>query len=232
MTGNRRAGHGEESHGGANRLLVEGRDDENVVGQILLRHYPEGIGGFGFHFVGSRDEIGVRGVLKQLPIRARLDAIVGAIVDADGDPRARWQSIRDRLLAVGYRDLALDPARPGLIVPADPARGLARLGVWIMPDNLAAGALEDFLRTLASSDPLMARAERVVDDIVADGCARFDPATARSKAIVHSYLAWQAQPGQPYGLAVKARVFEVDHPLARSLVEWLVELFGAPPIRG
>lgn len=206
-------------------LLVEGPDDEHVIGQMLLRRHPEGRRGLSFDFAGNK---GVENVLEQLKTLAFLNdtEVVGAVIDADGDPTARWAAVRDRLRAIGHRDIGEGPTGRSLIVPADPSKGLARVGVWMMPDNLAPGALEDFLRALASTDPAMQHATGVVDDVIDRGLAAFEPATQKSKAIVHSYLAWQATPGQPYGLAVKARTFDTDHALADAFLAWLTELFG------
>ena len=69
-----------------------------------------------------------------------------------------------------------------------------RVGVWLMPDNRRIGALEDFLKDLIDdSDPLLRHAEKSTAEAKARG-ARF-PEKYSKKALVHSWLAWQEEPG-------------------------------------
>lgn len=215
-------------------LLVEGPDDMNTIAQLMLKRHPhlEPTSWFDFPRVDGLEAEGADAILSQLRLRARASAenIVGAVLDADGAPTRRWQGILDRLDAEGYADLPPEPAAAGLIVPADPIRGLARVGVWLMPDNLSAGMLEDFLHRLNATDALMQYAAATVDALPPE-LRRFDPATRRSKAVVHTHLAWQAEPGKPYGLAIKANHLATDHPLADAFVAWLEALFGPPPER-
>lgn len=216
-------------------LLVEGPDDQHTITQLALKHHPrlDPAAWFDFPRLEGTAADGAEAILTQLPIRARANAdhVIGAILDADASPADRWRSVLARLSAAGYPDLpAPDTLAAGLVVPADPIRGLARVGVWLMPDNLTAGMLEDFLHRMNATDPLMQHAAATVDALPAALC-RFDPATRRSKAVVHTYLAWQHEPGKPYGLAIKANLLATDHPLAGALLDWLHKLFGPPPLR-
>ena len=52
--------------------------------------------------------------------------------------------------------------------------------------------------------------------------------TYRSKALIHTWLAWQEEPGTPLGLAVTKRYLDADHALARQFVQWLRRLFPPP----
>ena len=45
---------------------------------------------------------------------------------------------------------------------------------------------------------------------------------------MHTWLAWQEEPGIPLGLAVTKRYLDVDHVLARQFLQWLQRLFPAP----
>ena len=47
----------------------------------------------------------------------------------------------------------------------------------------------------------------------------------RSKALIHTWLAWQEDPGTPLGLAVTKRYLDGDHALAQQFVQWLLRLF-------
>src|SRR5271157_1332160 len=89
--------------------------------------------------------------LESVPIRLKAseeDDIVGVVVDADTDLNSRWQSLRDRLLKLGYANVPQDPVSGGAILAPPGEKLLPRMGIWIMPDNKARGILEDFLRFL------------------------------------------------------------------------------------
>jgi hypothetical protein len=45
------------------------------------------------------------------------------------------------------------------------------------------------------------------------------------KAQLHTWLAWQDEPGTQLGLAVKRRYLQGDAPLAADFVHWLKRLF-------
>ena len=205
-------------------LLVEGRDDLHVV---LHLSRARGI-------CLRSDEVVCCGGIESLLDRVRIDimntkeGILGIIVDADDDVTARWESIRNRLHRAGYRDIPREPERTGTIIaaPSGDSR-LPLIGVWIMPDNNAHGNLEDFLSFLVPSYPnnrLFEYAQHCVMSIPDD--ALLFPVPARSKAVMHTWLAWQEEPGKPLGLAITMRFFDSDSPRVNDFVAWLRELLG------
>lgn len=100
-----------------------------------------------------------------------------------------------------------------------------RVGVWLMPDNRSVGALEQFLETLVATDdkllPLAVESTATAKMRGADF-----PDSARSKAVLHAWLAWQTRPGVPYGTAIAARFFMDDSNTALAFVGWFKRLFG------
>jgi hypothetical protein len=50
-------------------------------------------------------------------------------------------------------------------------------------------------------------------------------AVDRSKAIIHTYLAWQDEPGRPMGPAITKQALQPDTNIARSFTSWLIQLF-------
>jgi hypothetical protein len=200
-------------------LLVEGRDDREVVYQFCNHH---GIANKALFTVKDKD--GIESLLDDLRLRLRMDvSVLGVLVDADADPGTRWQQLASTVSPLGYR-LPTSPVEAGTIVPP-PGPNRPRLGLWMMPDNRVEGMLEDFLlRLTRDGDPLMARAHGVVDAIP-EAERRFAIAH-RSKAAVHTWLAWQAEPGTPLGQAITKRYLDpLRHP-APAFRAWLVELFG------
>ena len=125
-------------------LLVEGTDDEHVLKHIC-----------GNRGVARLDEVKPHGsvdtLLESIPVRLKASEegdIVGVVIDADTDVKARWHSLRDRLINVGYQNVPADPTLDGTILDPPARTLLPRVGVWIMPDNRTSGILEDFLRFL------------------------------------------------------------------------------------
>ena len=127
------------------RLLVEGREEERVIPELIEKNgiawgksedsWPVKIDEFG----------GVEKLLKPGVIEAKLKSSglshLGILVDADDVLENRWAAIRDRC-SRAFPNLPKTFPDSGIIVQNEP--GL-RLGVWIMPDNKTAGMLETFL---------------------------------------------------------------------------------------
>ena len=45
------------------------------------------------------------------------------------------------------------------------------------------------------------------------------------KAQLHTWLAWQEQPGTPLGLAITNRYLDANAPHAQKLMDWIRQLF-------
>ena len=207
----------------ANRriLLVEGVDDEHVMKHIC-----------GNHGIPRLDEIrqhgGASRLLESVPVRIKASEegdVVGLIIDADTDLDARWRSIRGGIVEMGYNNAPEVPVPDGTILAPPAGTLLPRLGIWIMPDNRANGILEDFLRFLVPQpDALLEHVERSVADIP-DEERRFRRPEDEPKAIIHTWLAWQQEPGKPFGTAITARFLDPSVTEARVLASWLRRLF-------
>lgn len=206
-------------------LWVEGKDDQAVVENLCLKDRTP-------HVFVVVEKGSVEKVLDgfDLELRAADVERFGIVVDADVDPQARWHSIRSTLNAQGYAEVPERLGPDGIILPATPHR--PRFGAWIMPDNAAPGALEDFAATLVpDGDTLWSVAGEAVDGIP-DENRRF-PAVRRSKAHMHTWLAWQAYPGSPMGQAIGKGDLDAHAPSARRFVSWLRRLMtDAPPEEG
>lgn len=200
-------------------LLVEGRDDREVVYQFCNHHLIDNQSLFS---VEVKD--GIESLLDDLRIRPRGSvSVLGVLVDADLDPAARWQQIATIVTPLGYT-LPEVPLESGTIVPS-PSPARPRLGVWMMPDNRVEGMLEDFLlRLTQDGDRLLTRARTAVQDIPEED-RRF-ALVHRSKAAVHTWLAWQAEPGTALGQAITKRYLDPSRHPAPAFRDWLLELFS------
>ncbi len=224
------------------QLLVEGKDDRHVVWQLCVQHrLPElfavVIPGQDWderlapstrqtQTTAHEDEAaGIAELLKDVPVRMRQPGLrtLGIMVDANEDLLGRWQAVRGAVARGGHRSVPDQPPADGWISAA--TNGL-RVGAWLMPDNRAPGTLEDFAaRLIPDDDLLLPRAVSALQEIEAAGLRRYRVAH-RPKALIHTWLAWQENPGHPMGLAIKAGALRHDAPPALEFVAWLRRLFG------
>ena len=198
-------------------LYVEGTDDRHVVRHLLRRH---GTDSSEVEIKAVEGKDALFGAIRTA-VRTPTGRSVGFVLDADQAPQDRWQAVRSRLDAVGL-NLPSDIPFAGFVGEAERYR--VRVGVWLMPDNRQAGALEKFLEGLVGSgDALFARAEASTT-IAREKGAAF-PDGKRRKAVPHSWLAWQEKPGLPYGSALNAHYFGHDSSAALAFVKWFEQVF-------
>lgn len=200
-------------------LMVEGTDDEHVVKHICGKRQLGTIETI--HPYGGKDplleSIGTR--LKESDISA-----LGLILDADTDLQARWQAVTDRLNTSGYNNIPGIPSHEGTVIAPPLNSLLPKVGIWLMPDNRLPGILEDFLLFLVpNGDALLDHANHAIDSIPA-GRRRFDD-LKKSKARIHTWLAWQEEPGKPFGQAITARYLDPNLPAADAFSRWLQRTF-------
>jgi hypothetical protein len=148
---------------------------------------------------------------------------IGVIVDADDvGAESRWQSLESFLKNSDEIDLATI-TRPGggrLIHGEN-----LTIGIWIMPDNISTGNLEHFLETLIpEGDDLLTFAQETLNTLGERGLKEFS-AVKEQKAKLHTWLAWQKEPGKPFGTAVESRYFDVNSPNLNGFVEWFSATF-------
>ncbi len=200
-------------------LLVEGVDDEHVLKHLC-----------GQRGVPTLEEItplgSVERLLESFPVRLKESDVeaLGVVIDADLDIAARWRSLGDRLKKAGYEGVPDEPDADGTILSPPPKSLLPRVGIWIMPDNQTEGILEDFLRLLVPpSSRLFDHVESSVAAIPAG--ERLFSFRDQPKAIMHTWLAWQAEPGKPFGTAITAKFLDANVAQVDVLVAWLKNLF-------
>ena len=197
-------------------LLVEGNDDLHVIANLLQHHnFPEV-----FEILVKN---GIDRILETLPVQLKASGIkrVGIVVDADTTAELRWASIRGILIAEGYHNAPIFPEKAGTIVSQDDQ---PRFGLWIMPDNKIPGMLEDFAAcSISPDDALCTRARRAVEEIPPEH--RLFAERHITKAYIHTWLAWQQDPGTPMGLAITKRYLDATAPEAESFLAWLRRLF-------
>ena len=217
-------------------LLVEGIDDASVIGNLLNEN--------GFKTLRKSEQVNDKEtdiiIRDKGSDRKVLNSLKDEIKTADRDKQPgdavanRWASVIDRLRAIGYINLPMNPDPNGTIVeaeirdaPTDP--NLPRCGIWIMPDNSGTGKLEDFVKQLIPPErnDLWLRANRVVREIPAS--ERLFNELDEIKAHIHTFLAWQSRPGVPMGTAIGAKYLLADTPEVQRFLNWVRNLFVLLP---
>ena len=224
-------------------LVVEGHDDKFLINALLcangFKRPTSGLFGTTSHsedtpppFVLVRDEWErdtalqihvaqgfpeIKTTVKTLinPDSIRALAIVA---DMDLHDDNRWSSIQSWLRERGFSKVPASVPSAGL-VHAEP--GLPVLGVWLMPDNLSEGMAETFAGQLVPADDEgWQHATNVVTGLP-DTVRRFRPDRDHHKALLHTWLAWQEEPGCKTGEAVKKGLLVAQAPPAQAFVGWI-----------
>lgn len=213
--------------GATRQLFVEGRDDQWVIANIAL------LSGFSLQDPKARDfNIVAKDSVEQVIAAAR-EAIepeyeierLGVVIDRDTFERNNWVRLAEAFRP--HYTISEDFPHVGGTILRPNEAGRPVVGVWLMPDNKSEGMLEDFLISMVpSGDQLLAHAQAVVPAVPASA-GRFQQ-IHQSKAIAHTWLAWQRSPGLPFGTAIKCGYLDVRAALPNTFAEWLNLLFKAP----
>jgi hypothetical protein len=204
-------------------LVVEGKDDLFALIGVLSEQ--------GVNFGKEKVTFDARapyvkecgGLDNALPVFATeakgTKRVLGLVVDADDSAASTWRKVRDRIPAAFEAPEELPAA--GWVGSADGRR----LGVWLMPDNLGSGKLEDWLAGLIRpEDRVWPHAKEATDAAIRLGAPL--PEKDRVKGEIHAWLAWRKEPGHPFGTAMEAKSFDAHHASARPFVAWFRRLYG------
>jgi len=138
----------------------------------------------------------------------------------------RWNSIKSKISkSEKYKDIPKELPPNGLVL--EPKEKYSpKIGVWIMPNNNTEGMLEDFVSQLADEeDVLMKEAEQVLNSLEKRNIQKYKN-VHRAKAKIHSFLAWQDEPGKPMGQAITAKILDPNSAKANNFIKWLEELYS------
>lgn len=201
----------------SSQLLVEGNDDQHVIWSLCSR----------FNLKQNFEVIDCKGIDKlyeQIPVRFKQSGIntIGIIVDADTNLQNRWTSLKDLLTAQGFTMPNELPVKGLILSNADNKR----IGIWIMPNNNLNGMLEDFISFLVPKDDKMLPVVKTILQNIEDKKLNKYSEKHKSKAVIHTWLSWQEDPGTPMGLGITKRYLTTDEETCLRLTNWLSELFN------
>lgn len=203
------------------QLWVEGKDDEHVFYHLLEHHrIPK-------QFTIKPKE-GITNILETLKVQLKPKdediplKRLGIVVDADTNLETRWQQLCQILINSGYPNVPDVPDADGTIIEHE---GRPIIGIWLMPNNVIPGMLEDFVSFLVPADDVLwPRAEHCIQEIPAEERRFIQEHTI--KAQIHTWLTWQEEPGEPLGLGIKKRYLDANAPHAQQLMAWIRRLFA------
>ncbi|OQX78273.1 MAG: hypothetical protein B6D64_07095 [Bacteroidetes bacterium 4484_276] len=200
-------------------LLVEGKDDLHVFSNIFKKHNV-------LQSFNIKDKEGIDAIYKSIPIYLKADnSTIGVIVDADTDIKSKWQTLKSVLSEKGY-DLPSKPMKEGTIIRKE---YLPAFGIWIMPNNDENGMLEDFVNYLIpAGDKIMPFVESSLRLLETKQIAKYK-LIHKSKAKIHTWLAWQETPGVPMGVAINKTYLDSNHKICIRFVNWINELYNEYP---
>jgi hypothetical protein len=208
-----------------NVLLVEGKQEVRTIPELMeanginwgrkknpvvyIRDYD------GYHQLVDADVIATE-------LQASGLSILGITIDADENPRERWQSIRNACLK-SIPDLPEEIPETGLIHIAP---NQVKFGIWIMPDNIMRGMLETFLAYMIPDERELVWqfAQQAATEAKSKGAIYMD--THCDKANIYTWLAWQNPPGRQLHQAIIERILNPQHPNAQKFVQWFKDLYN------
>ncbi|MDR1383899.1 MAG: hypothetical protein LBJ67_08665 [Planctomycetaceae bacterium] len=201
---------------GKQRLLVEGNDDKHVVFSLCQKYnIPKNF--------EIQDCHGVEALEEQIGEQLKVSDMItlGIMIDADIELQSRWISLRKKLLSLNF-NVPDDLPETGLITKGE----RQTIGVWIMPNNNTNGMLEDFISFLIpQNDKLLAIADSTLNEIEEQKLNKYSDAH-KSKARIHTWLAWQETPGMPLGLSITKKYLSTEGETCQRFIKWLKDLFG------
>ncbi len=223
-------------------LLVEGRDDVFVIFNLLKQHYQmqnwadvtdsadrsQKITSLTINSqrLGIKDKVGYETLRESLSRELKASDLtrLGVVVDADANLITRWQSLTDVFRQVGYSNIPVEPDPSGTIIEQTSENLPSKVGIWLMPDNKLPGMLENFVSFLVpdhETNPLWNLSEKCTQE----ACA-VSSKIPQAKAQIHTWLAWQEDPGTPLGQAITKKYLDSQAPHAQQFVNWVERLFN------
>lgn len=197
-------------------LLVEGDDDKHMVRHLWDSYHPK------WQPFEIEVKKNVVNLIKSISAESKAPGrqTIGILVDSNDDRIKRWTEITRELERARGIQMPEVPAENGFIINDSKLR----IGVWLMPDNVSTGELEDFIcELIPERDTIWPRAKRYIDEIPAADRKFKD--RKKMKAKVYAWLATRKRPGL-MGVAITIGDLNPEAPIAKKFCRWLHQLFG------
>lgn len=198
-------------------MLVESRDDSCII-KALCEYYDYSEK-FEIKKCGSVEKV-LSSINAEIVSPERRKTI-GVMLDVNSvGVERRWASVTGKIMKYPYM-VPKKPHREGTIIMG--RERYPKIGIWFMPNNKDNGMLEDFCLNMIEE-----KTKEYVNNVVME--AKENDMTTyienhESKAVVHTYLAWQNEPGKPLGISVTNRALNVQRKEVKVFVRWIKELY-------
>jgi len=202
-------------------LLVEGSTDKFFIGSFkdkkgikikpVIECLEENTGGIEF-------------ILKRLLSALKDESLtsIGVVVDADSNIEAAFSLISNALKQIKKIEIG-QLKESGLIIQLTESQ---KFGLWIWPNNSAKGDLESLLHSIVpKNDVVFHYSQTIVSQLIEKKINPFKEKDQR-KAEIYTWLAWQEEPGQPFGKAVKFSYFNLETETCNNFKSWLQRLYS------
>ena len=199
-------------------LFVEGPDDGAVVNAFVKKLTGIELATRPYLIRASDDGGGDLWALREFDeyIREKKKgARVGVIVDRDRMDRDKWPAVRERLRALG--GVADGPIATGAIVDG-------RYGIWMWPDNIGHGDLENFVAGIIPASPLLTYATEVCGIAKETHGAEYNLMHSRKAALKVRSVWRDASAAGGYGHLVRNLTL-TETPASTAFLAWFKALF-------
>lgn len=191
-------------------ILVEGDHEVRFI-RVLLEKYgcKQDIE---IEFVQGKDNFSK--VIPSLELRTGFDNVelLAIVRDADDNPAAAFQSVRDVLLTNNYAS----PSRPGEVVEGKP-----RTGIFILPENDKPGMLEDLCLATKFDHPVMECVEAFFQCVATKDVEQ--PVNI-SKAKAQAFLSAMPKTLYNIGIAAEKGYWDLEKDCLKDLVNFLKQI--------
>lgn len=152
---------------------------------------------------------------------------LGIIIDADhvkdqsGIQKTK-ENLAEKLAPHGY---TLVETAEGIIAKNND--GLIDIGIWIMPNNISDGNIENWIEELVDHKeiPLYEKAQKAVSELKEENLQKFKESRVK-KAQLATWFAWQKSPGHGLDFFFDTPLIDVNHIQYTNFCTWFKRTFG------
>jgi hypothetical protein len=216
------------SHSQSKVLLVEGNTEKRLIPELMEQRgvaWELGDKAYAVDIDSADGLVTTSGLIRTRLKQSNLQCF-GVVFDADLGPPSgpdRWAAFTSKCREAGI-DLPDLPPSEGMIQTLPSG---IRFGAWMMPNNRPPGMLETLLLQLLRPDEesgaLFSLAKTATAKALEIGGGFKE--VHHDKALIHTWLAWQDEPGAQLHEAIKFKILDANSPNADGFVTWFRDLF-------